>query len=78
MAYQVNLGPIVDSSPSSSWKEKEDPYALPTWAVASSHSHECFDGIFPMDEAILEAMSGIELPWGDLHHRSYFSLSFMR
>ena len=28
--------------------------------------------IFPMDEAILEALSGLEQPWGELHHRSYF------
>ena len=25
-----------------------------------------------MDEAILEAMSGVEQPWEELHHRSYF------
>ena len=25
-----------------------------------------------MDEAILDAMSGLEQPWGELHHRSYF------
>ena len=25
-----------------------------------------------MDEAILKAMSGLEQPWGELHHRSYF------
>ena len=52
--------------------EEEDPYAFPSWAVSSSHSHDCFDDIFPSDEAILEAMSGIEQPWGELHHRSYF------
>ena len=28
--------------------------------------------IFPMDKAILEAMSGLEQPWGEFHHRSYF------
>ena len=27
---------------------------------------------FPSDEAILEAMSGVEKPWEELHHRSYF------
>ena len=30
------------------------------------------DNIFPLDEAILEAMSGLEQPWGGLHHKSYF------
>ena len=27
---------------------------------------------FPSDEAILEAMYGVEQPWEELHHRSYF------
>ena len=40
VAYQANIGPVVDPSPSSSWMEEEDPYALPSWAVASSHSHD--------------------------------------
>ena len=28
--------------------------------------------VFPSDEAIIEAMSGVEPPWEELHHRSYF------
>ena len=43
-----------------------------TWAVDSSHSQYFLDDVFPSDEAILEAMSGIEQPWEELHHRSYF------
>ena len=42
------------------------------WVVESSHSHDCLDDVFPSDEAILEAMSGIEQHWEELHHRSYF------
>ena len=72
IAYQANIGSIAEPSPSSSRMEEEDPYALPTWVVLSSHSHDYFDDIFPMDEATLEAMSGVEPPWGELHHRSYF------
>ena len=45
---------------------------LPAWEVESSHSHDCLDDVFSSDEAILEVMSGIEKPWEDLHHRSYF------
>ena len=33
VAYQANLGCVVDPSPSSSWTEEEDPYVLPAWAV---------------------------------------------
>ena len=71
VSYQDNIGPVVDLSPSSSWME-EYPYVIPSWEFASYHSHDCFDDIFSMDEAILEDISGIEQPWGDLHHRYYF------
>ena len=72
VAYTANIDSVLESSPSSSWTEEEDPYALFAWAVLSSHSHDCLNDIFPSDEAILEAMSRLEQTWGDLHHRSYF------
>ena len=64
VAYQDNLDHVVDPSPSSSWTEEEDPYMLPTWAVDSSHSHDCLNDFFSSDEAILEAMFGVEQCWG--------------
>ena len=45
---------------------------LPTWVVESSHAHDCLDSVFPSDEDIIEAMSGVEPPWEEFHHRSYF------
>ena len=45
---------------------------LPAWAVQSSHAHDCLDMVFPSGEAIIEAMSGVESPWEELHHISYF------
>ena len=45
---------------------------LPTWEVESSHAHDCLYSVFPLDEAIIEVMSGVEPPWEELHHRSYF------
>ena len=45
---------------------------LPTWAVESSHTHDCLNDVFPLDEAIIKAMSGVDSPWEELHHRSYF------
>ena len=42
--------------------EEEDPYVLPTWEVESSHSHDFLNDVFPLDEAILEAMSRVEKP----------------
>ena len=47
---------------------------LPAWAVQSSHVHDFLDSVFPSDKAIIEAMSGVEPPWEELHHRSYFLL----
>ena len=41
-------------------------------AVQSSHAHDYLDTVFHSDEAIIEAMSGVEPPWEELHHRSYF------
>ena len=72
VAYQDNLGCVAEPSPSSLRTEEEDPYVLPAWAVQSSHTHDCLDSVFPSDEAIIEAMSGVEPPWEELHHRSYF------
>ena len=60
VAYQANLESVAEPSPSSSWTEEEDPYVLPAWAVQSSHAHDCLDSVFPSDEAIIEAMSGVE------------------
>ena len=45
---------------------------LSIWVVESSHAHHCLDDVFPSDEAIIEAMSGVDPPWEELHHRSYF------
>ena len=70
IAYQANLDCDVEPSPSSSWMKEEDPYVLSTWAVHSSHAHDYLDMVFPLDEAIIEAMSGVEPPWEELHHRS--------
>ena len=72
IAYQANIDYVVEPSPSSLWMEEEDSYVLSAWAVESSHAHDCLDNVFPSNEAIIEAMSGVEPPWEELHHRSYF------
>ena len=35
-------------------------------------THNYLDSVFPSNEAIIEAMSGVEPPWEELYHRSYF------
>ena len=74
IAYQANLECVVEPSPSSLRMEEVDPYVLPAWEVESSHKHDFLDSVFPSDEAIVEAMSRVEPPWEELHHRSYFLL----
>ena len=48
--------------------KEEDSHVLPSWAVESSHAHDFLDDFFPLDEAIIEAVSGVEPPWEELHH----------
>ena len=45
---------------------------LLAWVVESYQYEDFLDDDFPSDEAILEAMSGIEQPWEELHHRLNF------
>ena len=35
-------------------------------------THDFLDDVFPLDEAIIEAIFGVEPPLEELHHRSYF------
>jgi hypothetical protein len=53
-------------------RKEEDTVFGPTWATSLYCSHDCLDGTLPLDEAIIEAMSGSDKPWDDMHHRSYF------
>jgi hypothetical protein len=49
-----------------------DPVLEPIWAQDSLATTDSLDLVFPSDEAILEALTGLDRPWDDLHHRSYF------
>jgi hypothetical protein len=44
----------------------------PIWAQNSLVDTDSLDLVLPSDEAIIEAMTGLDKPWEDLHHRSYF------
>ena len=59
VAYQFVVNTTVDSfaTPSIVSEESEEAY-LPSWAENSLHSYECLDMVFPLDESILESMSG--------------------
>jgi hypothetical protein len=49
-----------------------DPLLEPIWAQDSLVDTDSLDLVLPSDEAIIEAMTGPDKPWEDLHHRSYF------
>jgi hypothetical protein len=49
-----------------------DPLLEPIWAQDSLINTDSLDLVLPSDEAIIEAMTGPDKPWEDLHHRSYF------
>ena len=40
--------------------------------LQSSHAHDYLDSVFPLYEAIIEAMFGGEPPWEEIHYKSYF------
>jgi hypothetical protein len=49
-----------------------DPLLEPIWAQDSLVNTDSLDLVLPSDKAIIEAMTGQDKPWEDLHHRSYF------
>jgi hypothetical protein len=49
-----------------------DPVLDPSWAQGSLATIDSLDFFLPYDEAILEGLTGLDKPWDDLHHRSYF------
>jgi hypothetical protein len=49
-----------------------DPLLEPIWAQGSLANVDSLDLVFPSNEAVIEAMTSLDKPWEDLHHRSYF------
>ena len=49
-----------------------DPFIKPIWAQGYLATQDPLDPVFPFDEAIIEALTGPDKPWDDLHHKSYF------
>jgi hypothetical protein len=72
VAYHAILDTTVDPDPSSSRMDEVDPVIEPVWGAQSSCSHDFLNDTLPLDVAILEAMSSLNRPWDDMHHRSYF------
>jgi hypothetical protein len=67
-----NIVQQTSTNPDPAPPQELDPILEPIWAQDSLTTHDPLDLVFPSDEAILEAMTGPDRPWDDLHHRSYF------
>jgi hypothetical protein len=50
----------------------------PIWAQGSLADTDSLDLVFPSDKAVIEAMTNLNKPWDDLHHRSYFLPDLIR
>jgi len=72
IAYQAIQEATADLDPPSSRTDKVDPILEPIWAIQSSCSHDCLNDTLPLEKAIIEAMSGLDRPWDELHQISYF------
>ena len=73
VAYKAIINTTVDpvSVPPTVLEELEESY-LPTWAENSLYTDIFLDMVLPSDEAILEAMSGWDKIYKDIHDKSYF------
>jgi hypothetical protein len=49
-----------------------DPLLEPIWAHGSLTNVDSLDLVLPSDEAVIKAMTSLDKPWEDIHHRSYF------
>ena len=70
IAYQ-SIANSPESIPAPLSPEELDGDVAPAWTLRSSSAQDCLDTTLPSEEAILEAMTSVDRPWDDLHHRSY-------
>jgi hypothetical protein len=70
VAYNIVQQASIDPDPTPA--HELDPVLEPIWAQGSLATTYPLDVVFTYDEVILEALTGPERPWDDLHHRSYF------
>jgi hypothetical protein len=75
-AYNIVQQASVDPDPTPA--QKLDPFLKTIWAQGSLATTDSLDLVYPSDEAILEALTGPDRPYDDLHHRSYFLLELRR
>jgi hypothetical protein len=70
VAYSLVHQDSANPDPTSA--QELDPLLEPIWAHVSLANIDSLDLFFPLDEAVIKAMTSLDKPWEDLHHRSYF------
>jgi hypothetical protein len=73
-----NIVQQASTDPDLTPSQELDPFLEPIWDQCSLSTIDPLDPVFQSDEVILEALTGLDRPWDDLHHRSYFLLELRR
>jgi hypothetical protein len=68
----------ASANPDPTPTQEFNPLLEPIWAQGSLANTDSLDLVFPSDEVVIEAMTSLNKPWDDLHHRSYFLLELSR
>jgi hypothetical protein len=70
VAYSLVQQALANPDPTPA--QELDPLPEPIWAQGSLATTDSLDLVLPSDEVVIEAMTSLDKPWEDLHHRSYF------
>jgi hypothetical protein len=70
VAYSLVQQASVNIDPTPA--QELDPLLEPIWAQGSLTNIDSLDLVLPSDKAVIKAMTSLDKPWEDLHHRSYF------
>jgi hypothetical protein len=70
VVYSIVKQALADPDPALA--QELDSNLEPIWAQYSLATTNSLDLFLPSDEAIIEALTGPDRPWDNLHHRSYF------
>jgi hypothetical protein len=62
----------ASANPDPTPAQELDPLLEPIWAQGSLANVDSLELVLPFDKAVIEAMTSLDKPWEDLHHRSYF------
>jgi hypothetical protein len=62
----------ASSNPDPTPAQEFNPLREPIWAQGSLANTDSLDLVLPSDEVLIEAMTSLDKPWDDLHHRSFF------